>query len=660
MSQIELTFEGGEILNVHDFAVKEGISELFSVSIVARAKKPAVDLQGIVGKKATLKIVAGWEYVKALGTRSWSGIVNYIEQVQAQSADAGLSTYRVNIVPDLWKLSQRVNHRIFQHLTVPEIADLLLSEWGIVPIWEADRAACPVLEMRVQYGESDFNFLNRLLEEVGIAYIFREVGGKTKLVLSDSLHTGTARASIPFVDNPNEAAQKEYVMHVRLGHNVRPGAHVIRDYDFQRPSFVLTGTAPPSAAPENKYEQYHYSPGGFVKEPSAGMPGIHDQMLGTNLATRGLQSLRTDKRHVSFTTNTVDLNAGTVFSISNHLHPDLAESSRLLVTSFNISGSPNDEWSMSASAVFADPAAPYRPPIITTKPRIFGVQSAQVVGPLGQEIYLDEYGRIKVQFPWDREGTYNEKSSCWVRVGQGWSGTGYGMLVHPRIGQEVLITFIDGDPDRPIVTGRVHNELQKVPYPLPENMTVSTWKSQSSPATGGFNEIKFEDKAAKELVYIQAERDLNKLVKRDEVERTMRNKLSTVDGTEDVIVRGVRKTLVESADHLHVKLDQNVGIDGSLSVTVKASHQEKVSMRHAVDAGQEIHLKAGMTMVLEAGMRLTIKGPGGFIDIHPGGIDISGLIVNINSGGSAGSGGGSSPTTATDATAANPSDKPAL
>lgn len=660
MSQIELTLEGGETLTVHDFAVNEGISELFSVSIVARAKKPAVDLQGIVGKTGTLKIVAGWEYVKALGTRSWSGIVNYIEQVQAQSAEAGLSTYRLNIVPNLWKLTQRVNYRIFQHLSIPEIADVLFEEWGIKPIWQADRAACPSLEMRIQYGESDFNFLNRLFEEAGIAYVFKDVGGTTSLVLSDSLHTGTARPAIPYVDNPNEAAQKEYVMHVRLGHNVRPGAHIIRDYDFQRPSFVLTGTAPPEMAPENKYEQYHYRPGGFVKEPGPGAPGIHDQMYGTNLATRGLQSLRSDKRQVSLTTNTVDLSAGAIFSITNHLHPDLSESARLLVTSFNISGSPDDEWSMNASAVFALPQAPYKPPMKTPKPRIFGVQSARVVGPIGQEIYLDEYGRVKVQFPWDREGKFDDKSSCWIRVAEGWSGTGYGMIMHPRIGQEVLITFIDGDPDRPIITGRVHNELQKVPYPLPEAMTVSTWKSQSSPATGGYNEIKFEDRAGSELVYTQAERDLNKLVKRDEVERTMRNKLSTVDGTEDVIVRGQRKTLIESADHLHVKMDQNIGIDGSLSVTVKTSHQEKVTQRHAVDAGQEIHLKAGMTLVLEAGMRLTIKGPGGFIDIHPGGIDISGLIVNINSGGSAGTGGGSSPTTPMDATAANPSDKPVL
>lgn len=659
MSQIELVLQSGETLTVHDFSVSEGISELFSVSIVARAKKPAVDLQRIVGEPASLQILAGWEFVRAMGKRSWSGIVNYIEQIQALSPDAGLSTYRLSIVPDLWKLTQRTNYRIFQHLSIPEIADVLFAEWTIKPVWQVDRGACPPLEMRMQYGESDFHFLNRLLEEAGIAYTFQDLGnGTSTLVLSDSLHTGTARPSIPFVDNPNEAAQKEYVMHVRLGHHVRPGAHVIRDYDFQRPAFILTGTAPTALAPENRYEQYHYSPGAFVKEPAAGQPGVHDQPHGTNLATRGLQSLRADKRVVSFTTNTVDLGAGTIFTMANHLHPDLSEAARLLITSFTIAGSPDDEWSMNASAVFASAANPYKPPMKTAKPRILGVQSAAVVGPKGQEIHVDEYGRIKVQFPWDREGKFDDNSSCWIRVGQGWSGTGYGLLVHPRIGQEVLITFIDGDPDRPIVTGRVHNELEKVPYPLPDNKTVSTWKSQSSPATGGYNEIKFEDQAQKELVYVRAERDLNKLVKRDEVEHTQRNKLTTIDGTEDVVVKGVRKTLIESADHLHVKMDQLVSVDGSISVSVSVNQQEKITGRHALDAGQEIHLKAGTNLILEAGMRLTIKGPGGFIDIHAAGIDIVGTMVNINSGGSAGTGQGASPTKPTDAAVATPSDKP--
>lgn len=668
MSNLELTLTSGESLTVHDFSVEEGVSQLFHVSIIARAKKPTVDLSAIIGQPASLRIVAGWSFVQRLGERSWSGIVSFIEQVRAQTPDTGLSTYTLQIVPELWKLSQRKNHRIFQHKSIPDIADVLFAEWSIKPLWEVDRGRYPKLEIRIQYGESDFDFVCRLLEEAGIAFSFPDQGGTGSVLrLSDRLHAGTARAPIPYVDNPNRASQKEFLSLVRLGHEVRPGANVIQDYDYRKPKFSLVANAPPAMAPENKYEQYTYGPGAFVKEgcvgggtPVADDKGVarHDQNHGTDRATIGLQSLRADKRHVSFETNTVDLYPGAIFSIENHLHPDLSESARLLVTSFHVSGSTNDEWTMHGKAVFADPSVPYRPPMRTAKPQIFGVQSATVVGPPGNEIYVDEYGRVRVQFPWDREGKFNDNSSCWMRVSQGWAGTGYGMIMHPRIGQEVLLTFLDGDPDRPIVTGRVYNEVQKVPYTLPAAATVSTWKSQSSPVTGGFNEIKFEDKAGMELVYTQAERDLNKLVKRDEVERTRRNRLSTVEGTEDNVVKGERKTLIESADHMHVKLDQNVAVDGSLSVTVKVNHQEKVGMNHAVDAGQEIHLKAGLTLVLEAGLRLTIKGPGGFIDIHPAGIDIVGLLVNINSGGSAGSGQGASPKTPIDAVEANPKDTP--
>jgi len=328
----------------------------------------------------------------------------------------------------------------------------------------------------------------------------------------------------------------------------------------------------------------------------------------------------------------------------------------MLSTSFTIDGTPDGEWMMTGHAVVADPAVAYRPPLKTPKPRIFGVQSATVVGPPGKEIHTDEFGRVRVQFPWDREGKSDDKSSCWMRVSQGWAGVGYGMIMIPRIGQEVLVTFLDGDPDRPLVTGSVYNATELVPYKLPDDMTVSTWKTHSSPSTGGYNEIKFDDRAGSEIVYVQAERDLHKLVKNDEVERTTRNKSTTVVGMLDEVVKGARKQLLESDDHLHVKMNQKSQVDGSVSVTVSMGKQEKVGADYALDAGMEIHLKAGTTLVLEAGMRLTLKGPGGFIDIHPGGVDIVGHIVNINSGGSAGSGKGSQPEKPLDAQEAEPKD----
>jgi type VI secretion system secreted protein VgrG len=325
-----------------------------------------------------------------------------------------------------------------------------------------------------------------------------------------------------------------------------------------------------------------------------------------------------------------------------------------MVTELTLDHTVGEDWHMHATAVFS--AEAYRPAMITPKPQVHGVQTAQVVGPKGQEIHTDEFGRVRVQFPWDREGKSDEHSSCWIRVAQGWSGTGFGMINIPRIGQEVLVGFLHGDVDEPIIVGRVFNAVQQVPYKLPENKTVSGWKTNTTPEGGGYNEIKLEDKKGLELFYVQAQKNLDKLVKNDETERTLRHHHATVVGNQDLVVKQVKKELVEGDDHLHVKGERFQKIGGNTSLTVAENQDEKVGKKHALEAGKEIHLKAGSNVVLEAGARFSIKGPGGFIDIHSGGIDIVGTMVKINSGGSAGSGSGSSPKDPKDAEEADPKD----
>ena len=309
---------------------------------------------------------------------------------------------------------------------------------------------------------------------------------------------------------------------------------------------------------------------------------------------------------------------------------------------------------MSARAVFA--AEPYRPALRTPRPKAYGVQSATVTGPEGQEIHVDEFGRVRVQFPWDRVGKNNDESSVWMRVSQGWAGSGFGIIAIPRIGQEVLVGFLGGDPDDPILVGRVYNAVNPVPYKLPENKTVSGWKTNSSPTTGGYNELKLEDKAQKELIYIQAQKDLHKLVKRDWTERIERHHHRTVLENQHLVVKKDKRELIKKDDHLHVEGHRMEKIDGSTSLTVGSDQQEKIGNKHAVEAGNEIHLKAGSKVVLEAGSQLTIKGPGGHVTIHGGGIDIVGTLVKINSGGAAASGSGSSPTAPKDAEEAFPKD----
>ena len=698
MTILDLSFEGSESsLSVRRFTVHEAVSAPFAISVFARSPHSNLDLEAIVGKGCGLRIVHGVVHLHE-DNRLWTGVCSHIDLAHAEPT--GLSTYSLRIVPRLWLLHQRRGNRIFQHLTIPEIVQKVLGEWSIVPQLRIDAGLYPKLEYRAQYAESDFNFVSRLLEEAGIAYVFEDDGAESVMVLADALEKGDLRPGGPIqaVDNPSQAAEREFVTHVRLAHEVRSGAHTIRDHDFRRPNYPLFGEAPKAAAPEDKYEQYEYRPGAFLIEgqkggdtPVADDKGVarHDQPFGHKRAERALLGERAGKRTVSLDANVIDLKPGSVFLVGRHPHPEISDATRLLSIESTIDGSPDGQWNASTISVFCDTV--YRPPQRTAKPEVSGVQSATVVGPGGEEIYVDEFGRVRVQFPWDREGTMDDDSSCWMRVSQGWAGTGYGMLNLPRIGQEVLVGFVNGDPDQPIVVGRVFNAVQQVPYRLPQHKTRSTWKSNSSPGGDGDNEIMFEDLKTEELIWMQAQKNLKKLVKNDETmtvgrnrsklvlhdeletvgnnrteicgsnrtEFTLGNRLTVivgndeklvksgeaektlgdvaplVGGDQDTVVRQTRRERVEGDSHLVVEGLRAQRIDGKQSLSVGLDRHEKVGRDHLLSVGSTIHYVAGDAIVLEAD-DITLKAPGGFIRIDQGGVTIMGEMVLINSGGEAG------------------------
>jgi type VI secretion system secreted protein VgrG len=283
---------------------------------------------------------------------------------------------------------------------------------------------------------------------------------------------------------------------------------------------------------------------------------------------------------------------------------------------------------------------PFRPPRVTPTPLVQGTQTAIVVGPPGEEIYTDKYGRVKVQFHWDREGKYDDKSSCWIRISEGWAGKNWGAIFLPRIGQEVVVDFLEGDPDQPLIIGRVYNGASMPPYELPAEKTKSTIKTYSSKGGGGFNELRFEDKKGSEQVFIHAERNKDIRIKNDRLEWVGRDS--------HLIIKGDQLEKVEGDKHLQVRGDHNEKVDGTISIKAGMDMQEKVGIKHALDAGIEIHLKAGVNVVIESGATLTLKVGGSFINLNPAGVFISGPMVLINSGGAAGSGAGSSPETPKD------------
>ncbi|MGK3961299.1 type VI secretion system Vgr family protein [Sorangium sp. So ce118] len=669
MALLELTLASGE-LSVRRFVVQEAVSSLFSVSIWGRSPDPSLDLEALLDGPATFRCASGYAHVAGLGRRTWTGIVTdaeLVHAVQPAAGQKGLSTYRVQIAPELFRLVQRRGNRTFQHLSIPDIIDALLAEWSIEKVWRIDRGRHPRLEYKVQYGESDYAFFSRLLEEAGIAFTFPEDQGG-RLTLCDRLEASPVRPGppIPYVDPPGQAFDREFVTAVRLAREVRPGAFSIRDHEFRNPDFALLSEVPRAGGIEARNEQYHFDQGATLVEtgkgggtPVADDRGIarHDPRYGEELAERSLHGERVGARGASFAANTFDLAPGVIFRMDWHPHPELPADRPLLVLETSLEGTAEGEWSVSGQVVFAD--APYRPPRRTPKPVVHGLQSATVVGPPGQEIHTDEFGRVRVQFPWDREGRRDDGSSCWVRVSQGWGGMGYGMIVLPRIGQEVLVAFAEGDPDLPFVIGRVYNAMQQVPYRLPEHATRSTWKSGSSPGSGGFNEIMFEDLATEELVWQQAAKDRTRLVKNDERATVGHDRQKLVKNDESERTEGFRKRRVgKDADEVtkQAKRERIGGdvsvqvrgaraeqIDGKRSLAVVGERQEKVEGRYALRAKGQAHYAAGEAIVAEAAQDFTLAGPGGFLRIDASGVTIEGTVVKINVSGKPGKGKGSKP-----------------
>jgi type VI secretion system secreted protein VgrG len=544
----KVSVASGDALDARDFTVHERMSALFSISVTVVAHDADLDFEAIVGKPASFEVHAGPER-----RRTWTGICKELLQIAAE--ETGLSTYKLEIVPALWLATQRRNHRIFQGVSDVDIAVALMAEWGVNPV-QMLSGAYKKRKYRVQYGESDFAFICRLLEDAGVSFYFAEADGETALVLSDAPHANEAREPlIPFRDHPSDA-DREHVTAVRVGRRLRPGRYVMRDHDYRRPpSFKLMGTAALAQGVEELLEEFHYAPGAFLFESANGDPTPHaddrgryraDPSEGEVMARRRLEAKRSEALTCAFETNAIDLAPGVVFGMRWHPQRELGEDRRLLVVAATMSGTTGARWKHACEA--RSTAVPFRPALVTPKPDMHGVESATVVGPPGEEIHVDEFGRIRVHFHWDRESRMDDTSSCWIHVSQPWGGATYGGVNLPRVGQEVLVDFLGGDPDRPVVVGRVYTNLQRVPYKLPENKTQSGWKSSSTGGTGGFNEIMFEDAAGKELVRVQAERDLQKLVKNDERANIGHDRSARVGHDERLMVAHSRTTQIGVVD----------------------------------------------------------------------------------------------------------------
>lgn len=603
--RLAVSVASGDDLDIRHFQVVERMNELFEIAIDALCENPDIDFEAVVGQPMTFTARKG---VEGLDVRTWTGICSHIEQVGAE--ERGLSTYKLVLVPMLWLLTQRRNHRMFQVQSEVDIARKLLGEWSI-STEESLSGTYKKRKYRVQYGESDFTFLCRMLEDAGISFYFKTDDGETKLVLHDTPQRNARRAlPIAFRDHPTDA-NREHVTAVRIGRSIRPGKYTVRDHDYRRsPAYDLRSSAKAAGGVEEALEQFEYSPGAFLYEsdsggatPIADDRGRYrtDEKEASALALRRLDAKRGPARTVTFETNTLDLGPGTTLSFLDHPKSELAPGKALLVTRVSLRGERNGTWACTCEAVSAEVS--YRPSLATPKPTTNGVESATVVGPAGEEIHTDEFGRVRVHFHWDRESKMNETSSCWIHTSQPWGGSGFGGTNLPRVGQEVLIDFIGGDPDRPILVGRVYTNLQKTPYKLPDNKTQSGWQSRSSPGGGGdnYNELMFEDRKGQELVRMQAEKDLTKLVKHDEAVTIGHDRGKQVGHDDALTVGHDRTRIVVHDETVGIGNDRTRLVGNNESVTVGNSRSKSIGVNEALFVGVNQSEQVGANRSVQVG-----------------------------------------------------------
>lgn len=693
---------GEDVLLLTSFAGQEEMSRLFRYELEMLSPRDSIPASEIVGKNVTFRVLLADKQ-----PRHFNGVVS---RFTAGSRETGLRRYYAEVVPWLWFLTRTADCRIFQNKTVPQIIEQIFKDLGFSPpeydISEIKGDHKP-WEYCVQYRETDFNFVSRLMEQEGIFYYFRHQSGKHTLVLADQkgAYKDAPENQVEYEYSYGGRAIEDRITHWEHSYEYIPGKWAQTDYNFidhpartaKTPSSLMMTNKASNVKLDNisKYEVYDY-PGEYeTTDEGKSYTAIRmEEDEAAHDLVRGASTCRTFSPGLKFKIARHDCKAeeGKTFAVTSiqHTATEPAE----------YTGGEGVGQDYSNTFTCIPDSVVFRPARSTPKPTIHGSQTAVVVGPPGEEIWPDKYGRVKVQFFWDREGKRDENASCWVRCTQTSAGKGWGSMFIPRIGQEVVVSYLEGDPDRPLITGVVYNADQMPAYTLPNEKTKSYIKTNTSKGGEGFNELRFEDAKGKEQVFVHAQRNMDVRVLNEEKERVLadrhlivgndkdgkkgdqcemvyqdkhlkihRNQIEQIggnmellvggiegDGNQDIVIQGVKKEVVEKESHLHVKQARNEKVDTDQSLTVGGSQQEKIGMKHAMEAGQEIHLKAGMKVVIEAGLQLTIKAGGGFVDIGPAGVTIQGTLVNINSGGAAGVGSGSQPTSPQDAKKAEPKE----
>lgn len=609
--QISVTSPLGQ--NVLLFRQMQGRDQLSCLSeyhIEMLSTQKSIPFGKVLGKPMSVKLT----YQKG-GEREFNGIVT---SFSCSGGFAHYTQYRAVVQPWLWLLTKNSDCRIFQDDSVLDIMKKICEKdvYGGMANVDISRLqrSYPKLPYCVQYRETDYNFICRLFEHAGIYFYFKHSAGKAVLVLADSYlaHSTVPNfATIPFAsdDHRDRYGDERISKWITTG-EIQASGFELNDFDFEqvaRGAYGLLKVKESIPAPfeQPSYQLYDF-PGGFNSNPH-----------GQTIATARMEACHGQAENINAVSNARGLVVGALFGLKEH--PDATLNRDYLITQAVYQLAQDDygtggtayEKLFSCQFNALGKKFPFRPLPQHAKPHIHGPQTALVVGKAGEEIWTDKYGRVKVQFHWDRLGNRDEKSSCWVRVSQNWAGKRWGAMFIPRIGMEVIVEFIDGDPDRPLITGCVYNSDTMPPYDLPAHQTRSTLMSHSTKGGGGFNELRFEDKKGAEEIFIQAQKDAKRVVKHNDSLRV--GFLHNEPGSQ----------------HIAIKHDQTLEIGNDQHSKIDGQQEVQIGKTLLIEAGTSIELKVGASSLLIEPGKISLKAPE--IDVCAAALaKITGALVKIN------------------------------
>jgi type VI secretion system secreted protein VgrG len=597
---------GDDVVLFHRMHIREELGRLGDWHVDLLSARADIDLDEILGKNVTVKLALPEDRVRCFN--------GYVTRFAQSGMHGRYHRYVAEIRPWLWFLTRTADCRIFQGMTVPDILKAVFADEPTNDYKLELTNNYRTWTYCVQYRETDFNFVSRLMEHEGIYYYVRHTDGHNTLVLTDSVSRHSSVAGyekLPFIP-PTRLARPEleHVSSWEFSREIQPGIYTHTDYDLERPSAKLrTEKALPRTYSPSKYEVFDY-PGGYLQKSTGEVyAGVRIDEIGSQFELS------------QAVTNARGLSVGSLFALCDCTREDQNREHLVVAATHDLEfgeyeGLPEPRGaSYRCSFVAMSSQQQFRPRRSTPKPFVQGPQTAVVVGPAGDEIYTDMYGRVKAQFHWDRYGKNDQNSSCWIRVSSPWAGKGWGGVSTPRIGQEVVVDFIEGDPDQPIITGRVYNAEQQPPFGFPAGAVISGMKSQTHKGAG-FNEMSMDDTAGKERVFIHGQYNMDTVVEHDQTSTIHNCRTDVVDVDDSETVGGNQKLHVVKNQNVNIDIDrtevvggnETINVSGNRSITVNKSETATVALQrtHTVGINETISVGGAQEVTVGGLQAITV------------------------------------------------------